>query len=126
MSYLGLVLLAEEQERFKADFPAVHENESGDHMTVWYAPDDDMMLKLAPYIGCEFQISVIGYWQDHGNQAVEVVSDFDGRVQNTHPHITISYSADSEAYKTNEMLEHRAGNLIHASGTYKATLQFVP
>jgi len=125
MSYLALVLRSESVERFRKDFPALHDTVSSNHVTIWYKPDTEVMKLYAPMLGREYPIETQGYFADSDCQVVSVTVPM--AVENKIPHITISYNRwNTQPKYSNDKLMANENKLIKVSGIYYGTLELVP
>lgn len=98
-AYLGVFLDAPSKAILAHEFSIAHDEVHNDHMTVAMpAPADAMAL-----VGRTVRMVVTGYAEDERAQAV-LVSPVGIRVENTHPHITISTATGVSPKYSNTLL----------------------
>lgn len=110
--YVGIFLDEAARAKLLTLAPAIHQNVTADHITVFYRPDDQFMRGVE--VGQVLTVRCKEVVQDSCGQAVRIELDGSSTLQirNKVPHITISTANGVSSSYSNEVLESKTAERV--------------
>ncbi|ETM48512.1 hypothetical protein L914_06949 [Phytophthora nicotianae] len=108
LTYLGLFLNDDTQQKMLSQIPLVHPNRLADHVTLFYRPNKQYTRNAE--LGAPFTVRAIEVVQDDQAQTLRVELDerLPLQVRNKIPHITMSTKDGVSASYSNDLLESKS------------------
>jgi hypothetical protein len=105
ISYIGLFLTEESRKVLLDRIKPKHGTVTADHITLAFAPSEEVLEILKPKLGRLYSIKLSGQASDEKGQAVAVERDELPFIENAFPHITVSCAAGVKPVYSNELLK---------------------
>ncbi|KAE9122203.1 hypothetical protein PF010_g6824 [Phytophthora fragariae] len=107
VTYIGLFLDEDAQQKMLAEIPLVHPNKQADHVTLFYRPNKQYTRDAE--LGTSFTVRGVEVVQDERGQTLRVELDeqLPLQVRNKIPHITMSVKDGVSASYSNELLDSK-------------------